>query len=202
MARGEAVARATGTLARPRRPLENQTFMEARVIFPNFKGREGQYNNEGDRNFGLILPEDRAEEMYELGWNVKRLKETAPGEGQQAWIPVAVGYGKGRPPKIIMVTSKGKSELNEDLVEALDDVEWASCDVIIRPYSWGPIQGNFGVKAYLSSLAVVVREDEIDKKYADVPMIGEPRSVLGIAGGDPVKVIQGQVEIDEDDVEF
>lgn len=205
MARGEVVAKATGTIARPRKFLETQYFKDAHVLFPNFAGREGQYNKEGDRSFGLrIDDEDRAIDLLALGWNVKRLKEREPGEGRTPWIPVSVGYDKGRPPKVMMITSEGKSLLGEDTVAALDDVEWEYCDIIIRPYSWGPISGNYGVKAYLQSLAVTVKEDEIDKKYRDVPMIGEPRVpvALGIEGGAPVTVIPGSVEIDDDDVEF
>jgi hypothetical protein len=184
---------------RQRKFLDPEVIMDARVVFKNFAGREGQYNDEGSRNFGVLLDKERADRMSDLGWNVKQLQPKEEGEEVQPWIPVAIGYGRGRPPKVIMITSQGKTELSEDLIEALDIVEWANCDLILRPYSWGPIQGNYGVKAYLKSIAVTVLEDEIDRKYADVPMIGESR--LAIDPGDTVNVIQGRV-LDDDDVDF
>ncbi len=46
-----------------------KTFMveDARLIFRNFAGKEGQYNREGDRNFAVILPDDVAEQMEKDG---------------------------------------------------------------------------------------------------------------------------------------
>jgi hypothetical protein len=56
-------------------PAENTVLMEGvRIIFRNFAGKEGQYNREGDRNFGVILPDDVAQQMLADGWNVKYLK--------------------------------------------------------------------------------------------------------------------------------
>jgi hypothetical protein len=184
---------------RQRKFLDPEVIMDAQVVFKNFAGREGKYNQEGTRNCGVLLDEDRAQKMKDLGWNIKRLKPRDEDDQPQPWIPVEIGYGKGRPPKVILITSRGKTELTEDLVESLDWVEWANCDIILRPYSWGPIQGDYGVKAYIKTIAVTVLEDEIDRKYADVPMIGESR--LAIEGDDPVNVIQGRV-LDDDDVVF
>jgi hypothetical protein len=55
-----------------------------RLIFRNFKGEEGQYNREGVRNFGVILPAEIAEAMLNDGWNVKYLK---PSEEEIAVDP-------------------------------------------------------------------------------------------------------------------
>ena len=45
-------------------PANDVLVMEGvRLIFRNFTGREGQFNQEGARNFGVVLPEDLAEVM-------------------------------------------------------------------------------------------------------------------------------------------
>ncbi len=53
---------------------------DARLIFRNFTGKEGQYNNEGARNFSVILTDDVAVEMLRDGWNVKYLEPREEGE--------------------------------------------------------------------------------------------------------------------------
>lgn len=133
----------------------------------NFAGREGQYNREGDRSFGVLLDSDVAEAMLKDGWNVKWLRAREEGDPDQAFINVAVKYGKGRPPKIILVTSRGRTPIGEEEVELLDWADIRTADLIIRPYTWD-VNGKSGVKAYLKSLFVTVEEDELDKKYAGI----------------------------------
>src|SRR3954453_11026771 len=98
-----------------------------RIIFRNFAGKEGQYNREGDRNFGVILPNDVAEAMLADGWNVKYLKPREEDEDQEEtpWLSVSVNFDKGRPPTILMITSRGKTKLDEDTVDQLDWVDIA-----------------------------------------------------------------------------
>lgn len=140
----------------------------ARIVFRNFAGAEGQYNREGARNFCVLLEDDLAQDMEEDGWNIKRLKPREEEESGSAYIQVAVGFGKGRPPRIVMITSQGRVELGEDECVLLDWAEIENVDLIVRPYHWN-VNGNTGIKAYLKSIFVTIREDYLDLKYADVP---------------------------------
>lgn len=139
---------------------------DVRLVFRNFSGKEGQYNREGDRNFSVLLDEGLAEEMSRDGWNVKYLKPREEGDSPQAYIPVAVNF-RGRPPRIVMITSRGRTTLTEDEVNILDWAEIKTADLIIRPYEW-VVNGKAGVKAYLQSIFVTIEEDPLELKYADV----------------------------------
>src|SRR4051794_9562357 len=105
---------------------DNTVIMEGvRIIFRNFAGKEGQYNREGDRNFAVLLDDDVAAAMNEDGWNVKWLKpreDAEEGETPQAYLPVSVNF-RGRPPRVVLVSSRGRSNLDEDQVEMLDWVD-------------------------------------------------------------------------------
>jgi hypothetical protein len=141
---------------------------DARIVFRNFAGAEGMYNREGDRNFCVLLEDDLAADMLQDGWNIKRLK---PREGEDtgtAYIQVSVGF-KGRPPRMVMITSKGRVELDEESVILLDWADIDKVDLIIRPYHWN-VNGRTGVKAYLKSIFVVIHEDYLELKYSDVPV--------------------------------
>lgn len=174
----------------------------ARIIFRNFEGAEGQYNRAGDRNFGLVLEHDVAEAMKAEGWNVKYLRPREEGDEPQPWLPVSVSY-KGRPPMIVMVTSRGKTMLPEELVMMLDWADFANVDLIVNPYQWN-VNGNSGVKAYLKSIYVTIVEDELELKYADVQEIdlkGSPVMQIGMEPHDD-DIIDGEVVEDEQDGGF
>jgi hypothetical protein len=136
----------------------------ARIIFRNFEGKEGQYNQKGDRNFCVLLDDDLARQMDEDGWNIKMLKPREEGDAPQPYIQVSVGYGKGRPPRIVMITTHNRTDLGEQDVEVLDWVDISNVDLIIRPYNW-EVNGKGGIKAYLKSLFVTIEEDYLEQKY-------------------------------------
>lgn len=141
---------------------------DARIVFRNFAGAEGMYNREGDRNFCVLLEDDLAEDMLADGWNIKRLKPREDAERGTAYIQVSVGF-KGRPPRMVMITSKGRIELGEEECILLDWADILKVDLIIRPYHWN-VNGRTGVKAYLKSIFVIINEDYLELKYADVPV--------------------------------
>mgnify|MGYP003576576433 CR=1 FL=1 len=148
---------------------DNTVMMEGvRIIFRNFAGKEGQYNREGDRNFAVLLDENVARTMAEDNWNVKWLNPREDEEGQepQAYLPVSVNF-KGRPPRIVLITGRGRTNLDEDSVEMLDWADILNVDMIIRPYAWD-VNGKTGIKAYLQSIYVTIEEDALEQKYNEM----------------------------------
>lgn len=147
------------------------TIENAEIMFLNFAGREGTYNEKGKRNFCVILDEDLAETLAKDGWNVKRLnsKDDDNEDLGAAYIQVTVRFDT-RPPRINWVTSKGRSVLGEDECEVIDYADLKNVDLIINPHTWS-VNGKSGVKAYLKNGFFTLDEDELDKKYADVPEV-------------------------------
>lgn len=148
------------------------TFENVRIVFRNFSGKEGKYNALGNRNFAVLLTPQEAEQLSVDGFNVKFLKPRDDQDEPQAYMQVKVNF-RGRPPKIMMVTSKGKTPLDEDSVTILDWADLKSVDLIINRSEWTMPGGKSGVAAYLKSMYAVLEEDDLDRKYSDTPTTGQ-----------------------------
>lgn len=146
---------------------KNIVIENARIAFRNFSGKEGRFNPAGRRNFCVFLDSEVAEGLQNDGWNIKWLKPRNEDEESQAYMQVSVSYDN-IPPKMILITQKGKTQLDEASVNILDWAEIENVDLIIRPYNWD-VNGKTGVKAYVKSMYVTLVEDEFDSKYYDVP---------------------------------
>jgi hypothetical protein len=143
-------------------------FRDARIMFRNFTGRKQQFNSEGERNFCLMIDDpEQAAQLRKDGWNVKQLKPRDEGDEPQDYIQVKVAYGKGRPPRVALVTSKGRNDLGADEISILDVADIRKIDVIIRPYDW-EVDDNRGRKAYLKTLFATLNEDELEAEYAHI----------------------------------
>lgn len=146
---------------------EQITIEGARILFRNFSGKEGEYNREGDRNFVLLLDDGVAQELANEGWNIKHLKPREEGDEPQPYVQVTVSY-KGRPPRVVLITSRGRTNLDEDTIEVLDWCDIQHVDLMLNPYHW-TVKDKSGIKAYLHAIYVTIVEDELELKYADVP---------------------------------
>jgi len=161
--------------------VKNNIVLEgARIGFRNFSGKEGKFNPAGRRNFCVFLEEDLAKALEEDGWNVRWLQPRDEQEEPQGYIQVAVSYDN-IPPKIILITSRGKTTLDDESISLLDWAEITDVDLIIRPYNWD-VNGKSGVKAYVKSMYITLAEDEFEKKYYDVPDSAE--NLIGEQDGD------------------
>lgn len=145
----------------------NIVIENGRIGFRNFSGKEGRFNPVGRRNFCVFLESDLAKILENDGWNVRWLEPRDPQEDKQPYLQVAVSFDN-IPPKIVLVTSKGKTILDEESVNILDWAEIKVVDLIIRPYNWD-VNGKAGVKAYIKSMYVTIAEDEFEQKYRNLP---------------------------------
>lgn len=154
---------------------ENQsypiTIENAQLILKNFEGRATQYNQDGNRNFGVILTPEQAEQAEADGWRVRYLKPREEGLDPTPWIKCSLAWRKRNgervrvAPRIVMITGRGKSSIDENTVKILDWADIEKVDITMRPYT--NMEGL--ANGYLKTLYVTVREDEFERKYYDLP---------------------------------
>jgi hypothetical protein len=144
------------------------TLEGVRIRYPNFQGRADTFNQAGRRNFVVLLDDDTASAMLKEGWNVKTLAPRDETDTPQAIMKVNVKYdGKGAPPQVYLITTRGKTLLDENSARLIDIAEIENVDMIIRPWRYD-INGSQGISAYLKSIYVTMHEDDLARKYRDV----------------------------------
>lgn len=139
----------------------------ARIIFKNFEGRGDKFNREGDRNFSLLIEDpDTADAMVEKGWNVKIKEGRDEDEGPFMRLPVKVKFTEYGP-KVYLNSAGNITELDEESIVCLDNIDIESVDMDIRPYDWD-VNGKTGRTAYLQSMNVVQRIDRFAARYSNM----------------------------------
>lgn len=141
---------------------------DARIIYRNFAGRGDKYNREGDRNFAVVIPdEETANELTNLGWNVKIKPPREDGDTPFMFLPVKVKFN-GRGPNVYLQTGRNKNRLDEESIGLLDDIDIVCVNLDIRPYDWilheGTPNEKRGRSAYLQNIEVI---QDVDRFAGD-----------------------------------
>ena len=147
--------------------MNDLTLRNVRIIFRNFAGAPTRFNAAGGkRTFSILLNEMEAQELRSMGFNVKALKQRDPDDDPAFHLPVEVSY-RVKPPRIVFISNQGRKRtvIDEDTVGLIDYTEIEKIDLTINPYQW-EMENARGVKAYLRTMYVTIREDELDIEYA------------------------------------
>lgn len=136
------------------------TIRNAKIINRNFAGRERKnqqgevVNAKGKRNFCVVFSDEEAAALLEDGWNIRHKKDGTP------FLPIEVSYNIPEYDPVIFYVDGGKRyDINEDTVDAIDDLDIAEAEVVIRPYHWH-VRNQEGIKAYLTKLKLALMEDD------------------------------------------
>ena len=140
---------------------------DAKIIFKNFEGRGDKFNREGDRNFSLLIEDpNTADALVDKGWNVKIKESRDPDDGPFMRLPVKVkftDYG----PRVYLNSAGNVTELDEESIACLDNIDIETVNMDIRPYDW-EVNGKTGRTAYLQSMEVVQRIDRFAARYSSM----------------------------------
>lgn len=135
--------------------------------FRNFSGRPDKYNRAGgNRSFCVVIDDaEFAKKLIDDGWSVRILAPRDDDEAPRYYMQVQVSF-RNKPPRIVMLTGRNRTNLDEESVDCLDYAEMLNVDLTISPYNWD-VNGKTGVKAYLRNMYVTIREDRLAEKYAE-----------------------------------
>jgi hypothetical protein len=141
------------------------------LIFRNFEGAAGKFNNAGDRNFCLIIDDELAQELQANGFNIKRTKARDDYDSvPYIKIRVAYTYKDGtdnqNPPKIFKIDSTGMRMLDKSQVKFLDGARIKNVDLEFSANGYIDREtGETRYSAYLKSLYATVEESDLEREY-------------------------------------
>ena len=158
--------------------IDELEFVDANIKwgFSHFDGKANGFNEEGDHNFTIIVPEDRVKELQDAGWNVKFKEGREEGDPGEWILKVNISY-RLRAPQVYLVHDDPNNEGKKRMMKAdesdLDQIRRDSTDqidCIITPHRW--VNGNrTGVSAYVKEMYVTIRKSRLAMMYDDVELI-------------------------------
>lgn len=145
--------------------LEIENANIGRGRYRNFSGEKSAFNPTGKRTFTVILDEATGHELEDAGWHIRWRQPQDDQEDILALLQVEVRFGD-YPPKIMLISGKDRSFLNEDTISLLDSADIAKADLVIRPYNWD-VNGKQGTKAYVKAMYVTLEDDDFGGRYSN-----------------------------------
>lgn len=129
---------------------------DAAILFSNFAGAPDAYHaTGGNRVFNLVLSDDFANELKNLGWNVRMLENP---DGDATYITeIRVNMDSSWPPMVVLYSEfRGKrtaTQLDAETIGRLDTGRYNNIKIAINPHEHSV--GNFKYKGYLREMRLI-----------------------------------------------
>lgn len=145
--------------------LGNLTLEDAKFFGrPNFSGEPDQFKDER-RKFTVLIPNEVADQLREMGWNVKTniptQEEIAEGREMISHLKVMVDRGSD----VWVFMGEEKEKLTEQTLGILDKSRVERLDMEIRAWEYDPDEKPNEFSARLVTLIAVVRPNILSAKY-------------------------------------
>lgn len=143
---------------------EQLVIEDAKIRFHNYAGLQTDFNQPGNRNFDVILPDnEQAIAMGEKGWNVKIRKPRDAEEDPYYTLNVRINMNSRYKPTIEQIVGKQHIRYDESMIgefdpthptekknnqNGLDDLNIDHIFMVINGSPWESQFGS-GIKAYL-----------------------------------------------------
>lgn len=129
--------------------------------FRNFRGEKRRFNDEGKRNFNLVVPEEYLGLLSDMKCNIKELAaKDEDGEDPLRFIKINVAFGQ-YPPHLYLCSKRNKKELLQDELGLLDGAIFDNVDMILRTYH----RDENSCSLYLNNGFFTIKTDPITAKY-------------------------------------
>lgn len=169
----------TVTVAEPfgRQKVGNLTLEDAKFWGrPNFAGEEDQFRD-SRRKFSVLIPNEHADALRELGYNVKTTiptpEEAANGREPVSGLKVMLNFrDEGQPnetgPDIWLIMGEQREKLTSKTVGILDRSRIRELAMEIRGWEYDPEDKPGELSARLVQLVAVIEPNVLQSKYGIV----------------------------------
>lgn len=139
---------------------------------PNFSGEMDQFKDDR-RKFSVRIPNDLADQMREMGWNVKTTlptaEELAEGREARSGLKVMVDFRKdGTGPDIWLIMGEKREKLTADTVGLLDKSRIVELALEVRGWEYDAEDKPGEFSARLVQLVAVIQPNILQSKYGVV----------------------------------
>lgn len=144
-------------------PNNNMQITDALVTYVNLSGAASQVNQEGNRNFAVIVDDPDSERiMLNAGLTLRPFVVNEEERGKL--VNVKLNYGGYKRPNANLVIDGVTTPLSEDTVGSVDDMDIGYVDMVVNLYNW-TVHQKSGVKPYVTTMYINVIPDELFTKY-------------------------------------
>lgn len=145
---------------------------------PNFTGELNRFGDDR-RTFTVLIPNDLADQLREMGWNVKTNIPTKEQE-EQGYTVIShlkvflnFGYAKGHEgdpdyetgPEITIFSGEQQEQLTSKTVAILDRARFETIDMEIRAWEYNPEEHPGQYSARLVKLVARLIPNRLDEKW-------------------------------------